>query len=96
MKISKEELKQLANRLLFDMEDSEYETLQEEFATLLSQMELLGGIEGADEMEPMAFPFLMESIGLREDEPVEVLTQEEVLQNTSDKCDNQIRVKKVI
>ena len=96
MKISKEELKQLANRLMFDMQDSEYETLQEEFETLLSQMEVLGEIEGADEMEPMAFPFLMESIGLREDEPTEVLTPEEVFQNTSEKCDNQIRVKRVI
>ena len=96
MKVSIDELKNLANRLLFDMQDSEYKTLQEEFEILLSQMEVLGKIEGADEMEPMAFPFLMESIGLREDEPTEVLTQEEVLQNTSDTCDNQVRVKKVI
>ena len=96
MKISIDELKTLANRLLFDMQDSEYQTLQEEFEILLSQMEVLGEIEGADEMEPMAFPFLMESIGLRDDEPVEVLTKEEVLKNTSGTCDNQVRVKKVI
>ena len=96
MKVSIDELKNLANRLLFDMQDSEYKTLQEEFEILLSQMEVLGEIEGADDMEPMAFPFLMESIGLRDDEPVEVLTKEEVLQNTSDTCDNQVRVKKVI
>ena len=96
MKVSIDELKNLANRLLFDMQDSEYKTLQEEFEILLSQMEVLGEIEGADEMEPIAFPFLMESIGLRDDEPVEVLTKEEVLKNTSDTCDNQVRVKKVI
>ena len=44
----------------------------------------------------MTFPFIYESIGLREDEPCEVLSQEEVLMNAKDTCDNQIRVKKVI
>ena len=44
----------------------------------------------------LTFPFIYESIGLREDEPCEVLSQEEVLMNAKDTCDNQIRVKKVI
>jgi len=96
MKVSIEELKLLANRLMFDMQEKEYETLQEEFETILTQMEVLGEIEGADDMEPMAFPFVYESIGLREDEPGDVLTKEEVLTNANDTCDGQIRVKKVI
>ena len=96
MKVSIEELKQLANRLMFDMEENEYLTLQEEFEVLISQMEVLGQIEGADDVEPMAFPFISESIGLRDDEPGEILTKEEVLKNAHDTCDNQVRVKKVI
>jgi Asp-tRNA(Asn)/Glu-tRNA(Gln) amidotransferase C subunit len=44
----------------------------------------------------MTFPFIYESIGLREDEPGEVLTKEEVLKNASDVSYDQVRVKKVI
>lgn len=96
MKISIEELKKLANRLLFDMKEEEYLTLQEEFEIILSQMEVLGEIEGTEKVTPMAFPFIYESIGLREDEPLEVLTKEEVLKNAQETCDSQIKVKKVI
>ena len=96
MKISIEELREYAHRLMFDMCEEELKTLQEEFEIILSQMDVIGEIEGADEETPMAFPFLFESIGLREDEPIETLTEEEVLINASDTCDNQVRVKKVI
>ena len=96
MKVSIEELKDLANRLKFDMHEDEYKTLQEEFEVVLSQMEMIGKIEGADEVEPMTFPFIYESIGLREDEPGEVLAKEEVLKNASDVSYDQVRVKKVI
>ena len=96
MKVSIEELKDLANRLKFDMHEDEYKTLQDEFEVVLSQMEMIGKIEGADEVEPMTFPFIYESIGLREDEPGDVLTTEEVLQNAHDVFDNQVKVKKVI
>ena len=96
MKVPIEELKDLANRLKFYMQEEEYETLQEEFEVVLSQMEMIGKIEDADEVEPMTFPFIYESIGLREDEPGEVLTKEEVLKNASDVSYDQVRVKKVI
>ena len=96
MKVSIEELKDLANRLKFDMQEDEYKTLQDEFEVVLSQMEMIGKIEGADEVEPMTFPFIYEAIGLREDEPGEVLTKEEVLKNASDVSYDQVRVKKVI
>ena len=96
MKVTIEELKDLANRLKFDMKEEEYVTLQEEFEVVLSQMEVLGEIEGADEVAPMTFPFIYESIGLRDDEPGEILTKEEVLKNASDVSYDQVRVKKVI
>ena len=96
MKVSIEELKDLANRLMFDMHEDEYKTLQDEFEVILSQMEMIGKIEGADEIEPLTFPFIQETCGLREDEPGEVLSTEDVLKNASDVCDNQVRVKKVI
>ena len=96
MKVSIEELKDLANRLKFDMHEDEYKTLQEEFEVVLSQMELLGEIEGADKVAPMTFPFIYESIGLRDDEPTETLDPSLVTKNAKDVLDNQIKVKKVI
>ena len=96
MKVSIEELRELANRLMFDMQEEEYKTLQDEFEVILSQMEVIGKIEGTDDVLPLTFPFIQETCGLREDEPGEVLTVEEVLRNASDVLDNQVRVKKVI
>lgn len=39
--VSKAKLKDYAAKLMFDMDDSEYETLQEEFRTILKQMDLI-------------------------------------------------------
>lgn len=96
MRISKEELKDLAARLKFDMSEDEYELLQEEFEVILSQMELLGEIENADQVTPMTFPRLFKSVGMREDEVVDVLSVEDVIRNSKDSVDGLIKVKKVV
>lgn len=96
MKISIEELKKLANNLLFEMKEEEYKTLQEEFEVILSQMEVINQMEGTENVTPMTFPFIYETCGLREDVPGKVLSVEDVLKNASDVFDNQVRVKKVI
>ena len=44
--IEKEKLEMYAEKLLFKMNDSEYETLQQEFEVILKQMDLIGKIEG--------------------------------------------------
>lgn len=96
MKMTKEQLKKLANRLMYDMSDEEYELLLKEFEVYQKEIELIENIETSDEITPMTFPFFYESIGLREDEPGDVLTTDEVLQNAHDVFDNQVKVKKVI
>lgn len=96
MKITKEELKDLANRLKFNMSDEEYGLLQDEFDILLSQMELLGNIKDADDVEPMTFPIIFESVGMREDEVDNVLCVEDVIKNSKDHVDGLIKVKKVV
>ena len=40
--VTKELLKSYANKLMFDMDDSEYETLLKEFDVILKQMDLIG------------------------------------------------------
>ena len=95
MKVSKEELKKLANRLMYDMSDEDYDLLEKEFETYLKYIELMENIDVSD-VTPMTFPFFYESIGLREDVEDEVLATEDVLKNAHDVFDNQVKVKKVI
>ena len=96
MRIEKEALKDLAARLKFRMSEEEYDLLQEEFEVILSQMELIGEIEHADTVEPLAFPFMFESVGLREDEVADVLSVEDVIKNAKDSIDGLVKVKKVV
>ena len=96
MRIEKDKLKDLAERLKFRMSEEEYDLLQEEFEVILSQMELIGKIENADNVEPLVFPFMFESVGLREDEIDNVLSPEDVIKNAKDSVDGLIKVKKVV
>ena len=55
--VNKEVLKTAANKLMFDMSEEQYDNLLNEFDTIISQMKLIGDIEGVDDAEPMTFPF---------------------------------------
>lgn len=94
--IEKEKLKKYARLLMFDMNDSEYSTLQEEFDTILKQMELIEKIDGIDKVEPLVFPFKNTDASLRDDEIEDYLTVGEVLENTTHIVDDQVRVPKVV
>lgn len=94
--ITKEDLKKYANRLMFDMSDDEYQTLQEEFDVILKQMDLIGKIKGISDVEPMHFPFINNDIIFRNDEEINSLTREEVLLNAPSQELNQIKVPKVV
>ncbi|HPY79925.1 MAG: Asp-tRNA(Asn)/Glu-tRNA(Gln) amidotransferase subunit GatC [Erysipelotrichaceae bacterium] len=89
-------LKKVANNLMFDMKDSEYNTLLEEFDVILCQMELISEIPGVDDVEPMTFPFDVTTDFLREDIPTTPLAQEEALKNAGEVVDGQIRLPKVV
>jgi len=94
--IEKEKLKEYAAKLMFDMEDSEYETLQKEFDVILKQMDLIGKIENISEVEPMTFPYITYEAELREDEVLDYLTVNEVLANTKYQVNDQVKVPKVV
>lgn len=96
--IEKEKLKKYANKLMFDMEDSQYSTLQEEFDTILKQMDLISNIPNISNVEPMFFPFINEDVELREDVVIEndELTVEEVLMNAKSVSKDQVKVPKVV
>jgi len=96
MKIDKNKLKELANDLLFDMSEQEYDTLLMEFGELVTQMKLLEQIPNVDEGEPLIYPFETTNSFLREDEPGVPLSKEEVLSNVADSYAGQVRLPKVV
>ena len=94
--VNKQILKSAAEKMMFTMEDSQYETLLEEFDILLKQIDFMGEINGIDDAEPMIFPFDVFTSHLREDEIEFSLTQEEAMKNSGDVKDGQIRLPKVV
>ena len=94
--INKEVLKEAANKLMFEMSESQYDALLIEFQTFIKQIEYIGDIDGIDDAEPMTFPFEVTTTYLREDVAEEPLKQEDVLKNASDVKDGQIRLPRVV
>lgn len=94
--ISKEKLKDYAGKLLFDMDDKEYETLQNEFDVILKQMDLIGQIKGIEDVKPMTFPFTIYHAKMREDVVKDEISTEEALQNAKKVDKNEVRVPKVV
>ena len=94
--VTKEVLIDASNRLLFTMSDSEFNLLLEEFEIIKKQMDLMGHIEGVDDVEPMTFPYEVEVSYLREDSSKEVISKEEALKNAKNVKDGQIKLPKVV
>ena len=94
--ITKEKLKDYANKLMFDMNDEEYETLQKEFDVILKERDLIGNIENITSVEPMTFPFELDSVELRSDLESRNIEIEDALSNTGSKKGREIRVPKVV
>ncbi|MBQ2873098.1 MAG: hypothetical protein IJE89_03765 [Bacilli bacterium] len=94
--MDKDTLKMLANKLMFTMEESEYDTLLEEFDTMIKQMDLIGEIKGIENVEPMCYPFPLDDVCLREDEVVDELDIEDILQNSGSTLYNQVKLPKVV
>ena len=94
--IEKEKLKDYANKLMFDMNEVEYETLQKEFEVILKQMDLIGKIPNIRDYTPMTFPFPNPDASLREDEVGDYLVVSEVLENAKHQVNDQVKVPKVV
>ena len=95
-KITKELLQESANKLMFEMSDEQYNKLLSEFDIILTQMDLIGDIEGVDNATPMTFPFDVTSTFLREDVAEAPLDRDEALRNAKDVVDGQIRLPRVV
>lgn len=94
--MDKETLVMLANKLMFTMDDGEYDTLLDEFDTIIKQMDLIGKIDGIENVEPMTYPFSLDNVVFREDEVVDELSIDEILQNSGSNLYNQVKLPKVV
>lgn len=94
--VTKENLKDYAAKLMFDMDDAGYDRTLKEFETIEKHMALIGEIDGIKDVEPMTFPYVIYHAKLREDEAYNTLTTEEVLKNAKETKADQIKVPKVV
>ena len=94
--MDKETLKLLAKKLMFTMDESEYDTLLEEFDVILKQMDLIGQIKDIDKVEPLIYPFKLDSVCMREDKVEDELELDQILANSGDTLYNQVKVPKVV
>ena len=94
--IEKNKLKAYANKLMFDMNDNEYETLQSEFDTILKQLDLIEEIENIKNVNPMTFPFMLDEVTLREDQESRNINVDDALSNCHDRKGDEVRVPRVV
>ena len=94
--MDKNTLKMLAKKLMFTMEEEEYDTLSDEFETILKQMDLIGKIKDIDKVEPLIYPFPLDNVKMCEDEVTEELAIDDILANSGSTLYNQVKVPKVV
>ena len=59
-------------------------------------MDLIGKIDGINEVEPLIYPFPLDNVRMREDKVVDELPIEDILKNSGDTLYNQVKVPKVV
>lgn len=96
MNITKDKLKEYANKLMFDMSDNEYDTLLKEFDVMLKHMDLIGEIKDLEKVEPMSFPFEINDVDIREDIINNEIATEDALKNAKETLFNEVKVPKVV
>ena len=96
--ITRDVLDKLAKKLMFKMNEEEYQTLESEFDIILKQMEYIDKIDGIENVNPMTFPFDLEldDNDLREDIYNNEIDFNDMVINVKDYDDNRVKVPKVV
>ena len=90
------DLKKYASKIMFDMDESEYETLMNEFEVILKQMDLISKIDNIESVEPMTFPYVLNEASMRNDECSNELDVKEAFKNTAHIVGRELSVPKVV
>lgn len=96
--VDRKKLEELAKKLMFEMKEEEYATLEDEFKIILKQMDFIDKIEDIATVSPMTYPFDLEldDSSLREDEGNNEICFEDMKVNVRDSEDNMVKVPKVV
>lgn len=96
--MTKDKLEELARKLMFEMEEDEYQTLLSEFDVILKQMDLIDKISDIDTVSPMTYPFDLEldDTYLREDIPSNEICFDDMKVNVKDYDSGMVKVPKVV
>ena len=96
--ITRDVLDKLAKKLMFKMNEEEYQTLESEFDIILKQMEFIDKIDGIENVNPMTFLFDLELADndLREDICNNEIDFNDMVINVKDYDDNRVKVPKVV
>lgn len=93
---SKEEmLKKLGLKTMFNISDAEMAELVEEYDVFMNHVAVLKEID-TEGIEPLAYPYEIETSFLRDDEPIDIISLEDALSNAKSVQENQIKVPKVV
>ena len=96
--ITKEKLEEYAKKLMFEMNEDEYNTLLDEFEIILKQMEYIDNIKDIEEVTPMTYPFDLELTDscLREDEYNNEINFDDMKINVKEYESDMVKVPKVV
>ena len=96
--MTRDKLEELARKLMFEMEEDEYQTLLSEFDVILKQMDLIDKISDIDSVTPMTYPFDLEldDTYLREDIPSNEICFDDMKVNVEDYDSSMVKVPKVV
>ena len=95
-KITRDNIQDYALKLMFKMKDEEFDSFEKEFETIIKHMDLIGQIDGIENIDPMTFPFMNKDINYRNDEPNNTLTTEDAVKNAKDVVYDEVKVPKVV
>ena len=94
-KFTKEMINDYADKLLIGLTDEENKTVLDEFEVIEARMDLINGIEGLKDIEPMHYPFMMES-NPRNGDIILNENIDDILKNSDKVSDREIEVPKVV
>ena len=96
--ITKDKLEEYAKKLMFEMNDNEYKTLEDEFEVILKQMEFIDNIKDIEDVEPMIYPFDLDLDDnyLREDIASNQICFDDMKINVKEYENNMVKVPKVV
>lgn len=95
MGMEKEEIKILANKLMFDVSDKEAEDIANDFGMLEKMLSFFDEIDTSG-VEEMIYPFDDETAYFREDEVTNVLSQKDALANVPKQISGHVIVPRVL